>query len=61
MAQGGAFWGSEFKIFEIRGCFTPKTAQKGAWLGIFSANENIEDIDVIFAYVDRLSPNCTGK
>ncbi len=61
MAQGGAFWGSELKIFEIWGCFTPKSAQKGAWLGIFTANKSIEYIDAIFACIDRLSPNYTGK
>ncbi len=57
LAHTGAFWGSQFKIFEIWGCFTPKSAQKGAWLGIFSANKSIEYLDAIFACVDRLPPN----
>ena len=41
--------------------FHPKQRQKGAWLGILSANENIEYLDIIFTCFDRLSPNCTGK
>jgi len=53
LAQGGAFWGSQFKIFEIWGAY-PKSAQKGAWLGIFSANKSIAFFDAIFACVDRL-------
>jgi len=39
------------------GVFYPKSAQKGAWLGIVSANKSIEYLDAISARIDRLSPN----
>jgi len=41
--------------------FYSNKCKKGAWLGIFSAYKSIEYIDAIFACIDQLSPNCTGK
>ena len=55
------FGGRNFKYLKIRGVLPPKSAPKGAWLGIFRANKSIEYLDAIFACIDRLSPNCTGK
>ncbi len=43
------FGGRNFKYLKFTGVLT----QKGAWLGIFSANKSIEYLDAIFGCIDR--------